>query len=82
MKFYKIRAVLAIFLVKIFSKIMAIEFPPIFSVTALIEKNGKLLFMDYSYLKGLGFPGGIVKAGENMEESLEREVLEETGILS
>jgi ADP-ribose pyrophosphatase YjhB (NUDIX family) len=80
LKFYKLRALTVIFIVKIISKIFFVEFPPIFSVTALINKNGKLLFLDLSYLKGLGFPGGIVKAGEKLEESLKREVLEETGL--
>lgn len=79
-KLYKLRAFFVLFVVKIMSKIFFVEFPPIFSVTALINKKGKLLFLDLSYLKGLGFPGGIVKAGENLEESLKREVLEETGL--
>jgi len=79
-KFYRFRALFALFIVKIISKILFVEFPPIFSVTALINKNGKLLFLDLSYLKGFGFPGGYIDAGENLEESLKREVLEETGL--
>ena len=79
-KFYKLRAITVLFIVKIISKILLIEFPPIFSITALIAKNGKILLLDLSYLQGLGFPGGIVKSGENLEESLRREVFEETGL--
>lgn len=62
------------------AKILFIETPPIFSVTALVEKEMKLLFLKLSYQKGLGFPGGIVKGGETLEQALEREVMEETGL--
>lgn len=79
-KIYKFRALLFLFVVKILSKIFFVEIPPIFSVTALISKQGKLLFINLSYLNGLGFPGGVVRAGENLEEALKREVFEETGL--
>jgi 8-oxo-dGTP pyrophosphatase MutT (NUDIX family) len=79
-KLYKLRAFFVLFVVKIISKIFFVEFPPIFSVTALIKEGEKLLFLDLSYLKGFGFPGGIIKADENLEESLKREVFEETGL--
>ena len=31
-------------------------------------------------MKGLGLPGGIIKADEDVETALKREVLEETGL--
>ncbi len=80
-KIYRLRVIFVLFIVKIISKVFFVEFPPIFSVTALINKDGKLLFLDLSYLKGLGFPGGIVKSCENLEEALKREVFEETGLI-
>ncbi len=80
-QFYRLRVIFVLFVVKIISKVFFVEFPPIFSVTALINKDGKLLFLDLSYLKGLGFPGGIIKSGENIEEALKREVFEETGLI-
>ena len=66
-------------IIKFLAKLFIVEFPPIFSVTALIEKGKRLLFLDLSYQKGLGLPGGIVQSGETLEGALEREVLEETG---
>ena len=69
-----------VYILKFFSKLLFIESPPLFSVAALIEKGGKLLFLNLSYQKGLGLPGGIVQEGETLEETLKREVLEETGL--
>ena len=80
MKFYKLRVIILLYIVKFLTKLLFIESPPIFSVTAFIEKNGKLLFLNLSYQKGLGLPGGIVQKGETLEEALKREVFEETGL--
>jgi ADP-ribose pyrophosphatase YjhB (NUDIX family) len=57
-----------------------VEIPPIISVSAIVDKQGKLLLLDHSYIKGYGLPGGIVKAGEDIETALYREVKEETGL--
>lgn len=79
MKFLKIKAFVFLFVVKLISKIFVVELPPLVSVTALINKDGKLLFLDLTYLKGLGLPGGMMKKGETATEALKREVAEETG---
>lgn len=60
--------------------VLGARVPPIISVAAYIEKDDKLLFIDHSYMKGYGFPGGIVETGESLEEALHREVFEETGL--
>lgn len=80
LKFYKLRIVTLFYLFKLLSKLLFVEFPPLFSVAALIEKEGKLLFLDLSYQNGLGLPGGMVAGGETLEEALSREVVEETGL--
>jgi ADP-ribose pyrophosphatase YjhB (NUDIX family) len=80
MKFYKIRAFTLLFLTRLFGKILVVEVPPILSVAAIIEKEGKILFLDHTYMKGYGLPGGMVKPGEDIETALRREVKEETGL--
>lgn len=80
MKFYKIRAFIFVFITRCIGKILCVEIPPILSVSAIIEKDGKLLFLDHSYIKGYGLPGGMVKVGEDIEMALSREIKEETGL--
>jgi len=57
----------------------------IIGVKAVIMKNGKILLMkrsdDYGYATGWwDIPGGRTIAGEEPEEGLKREVMEETGL--
>jgi ADP-ribose pyrophosphatase YjhB (NUDIX family) len=78
--FTKIRLYVMVQLVKFFSRILFIELPPIISVTGIIKKKDKVLFVDLSYLDGFSLPGGVVKEGENLENALEREIMEETGL--
>jgi len=80
MKFYKIRAFIFIFIARCIGKILFVEIPPVLSVSAIIEKSGKLLLLDHTYIKGYGLPGGMVKAGEDIETALRREIKEETGL--
>jgi len=48
---------------------------------AFINKEGKLLVLrDAEEDKGLDFPGGKYRWGENIEDELRREVIEETGL--
>lgn len=56
---------------------------PFLGVGALIFKDAKLLLVERGHepLKGYwSLPGGIVEAGEKLEEGIRREVLEETGL--
>lgn len=78
-KFYKFRALLAIYIIRFIAFVLGVETPPILSVSAIIKKDRKLLFVDLSYLNGYGLPGGHVRANESLEEALTREVFEETG---
>lgn len=81
MTFYRIRAMLAVFVAKLLSKILFVEMPPIVSVAAHIKKDGKMLFVDLTYMKGFCLPGGIIKSWEDAETALKREVFEETGLV-
>lgn len=80
MKSYKIRAYIVVGIAKILSKIFFVELPPVISVAGFIKKDGKMLFLNLSYLKGYNLPGGIVQAGEDIEAALAREVKEETNL--
>lgn len=81
MKFYKFRAILAIYITKFFAWILKVEMPPILSVGAIInDKDNNVLFIKLSYQKGYGLPGGLVQSGETIEQALQREVFEETGL--
>lgn len=79
-KFYKFRALLVLVIIRMLGKIFFVEIPPILSVAALIKRDEKFLFLNYSYMKGYGLPGGLVSTNENLEQALEREVKEETGL--
>ncbi len=79
-KFYKARVLFCLYIFKFLSAILAIEKPPIVSAAAIIQKDGKLLFQELSYMKGLGLPGGIIQGNETAEEAVTREVKEETGL--
>ncbi len=80
MTLYKLRAILFVLLTKLFSKILFIELPPIVSAAGIIRKDGKILFLNLSYRKGYGLPGGIMQSDEEAETALRREILEETGL--
>lgn len=80
LKFYKFRILILLNIMKFLAFILRVEIPPIFSVGAIIKKDEKYLFLDLTYLKGYCFPGGHVRAGENLSQTLRREVHEETGL--
>jgi len=52
---------------------------PKVDVRAVVEQNGKLLFMRESHDKLWSLPGGWADIGESPSQIAEREVLEETG---
>jgi len=62
------------------AKLLFIELPPVVSVTAIIQRDKKILCVDLSYYKGLGLPGGIINGDEEPIGALKREVFEETGL--
>lgn len=80
MKFYKMRSIIFILITKLIAKVFFVEIPPVVSAAAFIKKERKILFLNLTYMKGLGLPGGIINASENVETALKREVLEETGL--
>lgn len=80
MKFYKIRALILSYLTRFFGRILCVEVPPIISAAGIVEKDGKILLLDHTYLKGYGFPGGMVNAGESLADAVLRKVTEETGL--
>jgi 8-oxo-dGTP diphosphatase len=56
---------------------------PFLGVGALIFQDGRLLLVERAKEPLQGYwsiPGGIVEAGEKLEEGIRREVLEETGL--
>jgi 8-oxo-dGTP diphosphatase len=56
---------------------------PFLGVGALIFEDGKILLVERAKQPMRGYwsiPGGIVEAGEKLEDAIRREVLEETGL--
>ena len=51
-----------------------------FAVKALIEKDGRILIMKMTGSQSYELPGGRMEFGETAEQTLVREVLEETGL--
>ncbi|WP_369297952.1 NUDIX domain-containing protein [uncultured Neglectibacter sp.] len=53
------------------------------SVAGVVVRDGKVLLVRHSYGAGKGMlivPGGYVNRGENPEDAVRRELLEETGV--
>ena len=60
-----------------------VKIMPIVSVEALIVAEGKLLFLRRNNAPAKGqwwFPGGRIRKGESLEETLHRKIKEETGL--
>ena len=45
-----------------------------------LDDKNRVFLVRHTYRGGWSLPGGYIKAGEHPKESLEREVLEETGL--
>lgn len=80
MKFYKYRIGFVLWISKLLAYLFQVEFPPVVSCAGIIKRGEEILFLNLSYLRGLGLPGGIIHAGETAEETLRREIFEETGL--
>jgi 8-oxo-dGTP pyrophosphatase MutT (NUDIX family) len=50
------------------------------SMALVVGDQGRLLLVKPWYRRGWGFPGGMMKRGEQSADALRRELLEETGI--
>ena len=80
LKIYKARVAFILYLNKFLSKVLFVDTTPLFGVAGIIERDGRVLFIDHSYFDGIGLPGGVVKEGESLEDALKREISEETGL--
>ncbi len=47
----------------------------------IVDESSRVLLIRHGYRAGWHFPGGGVERGEEIEEALKREVLEETGVV-
>ncbi len=74
------RAVVCLGLMKVLSKVFAVLMPTLCSAGAIIEKDGKILLLELTYMKGYGLPGGFLESDESAEDAVDREVFEETGL--
>jgi 8-oxo-dGTP pyrophosphatase MutT (NUDIX family) len=55
-------------------------FGPIRGSVAILRRDGGFVVIDRNDGYGLGFPGGIARFGEPPENTVRREVMEETGL--
>ncbi len=54
--------------------------PPFTAVLGIIRQDNEILLIERSDKLGLGLPGGFMTIYESVEEALQREVREETGL--
>lgn len=80
LRWYRIRAITFAYMQKFFALLCFLPVPPKMSAAAIIEREGNFLVVNLSYRNGYGFPGGLAEPDENLEETLSREVKEETGL--
>lgn len=80
MKFYKYRIGFVLLVSQILARLFKVECPPVTSCAAIIKDGDKIIVLDLTYLPGFCLPGGIIQEGETVEEALQREVREETGL--
>src|SRR5947209_18717463 len=75
----KIKGLLAGIIFRIIALLTLGQISPILSACVIIEQDGKFLLINRSDGMGYTIPGGIVRYKETVEQSVLREVREETG---
>lgn len=76
--FYKIFKILPIWLRWFIVYIVSHKF--LVGVTAFVVKKNQILLLKNTYQYYWALPGGYLKKDESFQESIEREILEETGL--
>ena len=79
-KFNLVRHLFFAYTQRVVAFLVGMPVPPKISSMGIIENNGKFLVLDLTYRDGYAFPGGLTEAHESLEESLAREIKEETGL--
>lgn len=75
----KIKGLLAGMVFRLIALLTLGQISPILSACVIIERDGKILFIDRSDGMGYTIPGGIVRYKETVEQCVLREAQEETG---
>lgn len=75
---YKIYGILPVFIRWPISYLFAKKF--IVGISAIVEKDLRILLLKNTYQFYWALPGGYLKQGESFKESIEREIKEETGL--
>lgn len=77
---FLIRGLSFAYLQRFLATILFIPLPPKMSACTIITRDGKYLVVDINYRPGLALPGGLMDPYETLEETVAREVFEETGL--
>lgn len=62
------------------SKIGPMKIPMVFATAVIVDEEGQILWQQRSDVGWWGLPGGVVELSETLQETLVREVYEESGL--